>query len=213
MSGTTNAIKPGFPGVSRIEATPDGITFAALNDEGAFLQPRLLGYSSVIRQLDEGGFDTALHDGLFIIAEICRAGVNGWLSLSNEKMVIIWRWLVACVFVCEHWVKSGLVDVENESGGVDKAVIYTGQHGGMAIYPLTERCSLAVNVEGVAIEKYGVESGIERAILFYQGMIETDPDGGTFTLSTFGRDTLTTLHDDFIKTLNAEGLPAQPTAH
>ncbi|WP_233169465.1 hypothetical protein [Serratia sp. ASV30] len=205
--------KPGFPGISRIEATPDGITFTALNDEGAFQQPRLLGYSSAIRQLDRGDFDKSLPDGLGVIAEIQQADTNDWFTPSDEQMAIVWRWIVACLFICEQRDKNGTVDVENEDGGADRAVLYVGEYGGISIYPATERFSLATHIEGLAIEKYGAKEGLSLAIKMYQGMAEADPEGGQLRLSPMGRDGLTMLHDGFIETLNTEGIPPAPTAH
>ncbi|WON77024.1 hypothetical protein [Serratia sp. UGAL515B_01] len=213
MSSMTNAIKPGNPGISHIEATPDGITFKALNNEGAPLPTRLLGYSSVIRQLEQGEFDTALHDGLFVVAEICTASVNGWLSLSSEQMVIVWRWLVACLFICEERDKNGEVNVEDEDSGTDRAVFYVGEYGAIDIYPATERFSLATHIEGLAIEKYGVEEGLSLAIQMYQDMTEVNPDGGQLRLSQMGRGWLEMLHDGYIEIINTEGVPAAPMAH
>jgi hypothetical protein len=205
--------KPRFLGISRIEATPDGITFTARNDEGTFQQLRLLGYSSAIRQLDRGDFDKSLPDGLRVIAEIQQADTNDWFTPSDEQMAIVWRWIVACLFICEQRDKNGVVDVENEIGGTDKAAIYVSEYGGISIYPATERFSLATHIEGLAIEKYGVKEGLSLAIKMYQGMAEADPDGRKLRLSPMGRDGLAMLHDGFIEMLNTEGMPAAPVAH
>ncbi|MFT2793597.1 hypothetical protein ACMV5I_26560 [Serratia sp. T13T92] len=213
MNKIIESQKPGFPGISHTEATPDGITFTAQNDEGTFQQPRLLGYSSAIRQLDRGEFDKSLSDGLRVVAEIQQADINGWFNPSNEQMAIVWRWIVACLFICEQWDKNGTVDVESEGGGADRAVVYVGEHGGIVVYPATERFSLANHIEGLAIEKYGAEEGLLLAIKMYQGMTEADPDGGQLRLSQMGREGLTMLHDGFIETLNTEGIPPAPTAH
>jgi len=195
--------KPLSHDISHIEATPDGIR----------LDNRLVGYSAAIRQLDGGQFDCSLANGLLVLAEIQLGDTNGWFKPSDEQMAIIWRWLVACLFIHEQQRLNGIVDVANEDGGTDRAVIYAGQYGGMAIYPSTERLSLATHIEGIAIEKYGAVAGLERAIQLYQGMTEVNPDSDALRLSQWGRDSLTMLHDDFIKMLNAEGIPAAPTAH
>lgn len=137
----------------------------------------------------------------------------GWFTPSAEQMALIWRWVVACLFIWEQQDKNGVVSVANEEGGTDYGVIYAGEHGGMAIYPSTERCSLATHIEGIALEKYGAVTGLERAIQLYQGMIEVNPDSDALRLSPWGRESLTMLHDDFIKMLKAEGIPAAPTAH
>lgn len=188
---------------SHIEATPDGIRF----------DNRLVGYSAAIRQLDAGRFDYALPDGLCVVAEIQQGDISGWFSPTDEQKAQVWRWTIATLFIHEQWDLNGTVDVTNEVGGTDRGVIYAGEHGGMAIYPSSERCSLATHIEGIAIEKYGAVIGLQRAILLYQGMADVDPDVGALRLSQWGRDSLTMLHDDFIKMLNAEGIPAAPTAH
>ena len=190
-------------GISHIEATPDGIR----------IDSKLIGYTSAIRQLDEGYFDYALPDGMRIIAEVQEGELMGWFNPSAEQMALIWRWLVACLFIHEQQDKNGVVPVANEEGGTDYGVIYAGEHGGMSIYPITERCSLAIHIEGIALEKYGAVTGMERAIQLYQGMVEVNPDTDALRLSQWGRESLTMLHDDFIKMLNAEGIPAAPTAH
>lgn len=189
--------------LNHIEATPDGIR----------LDSKLIGYTTAIRQLDEGYFDYALPDGMRIIAEVQEGELMGWFNPSAEQMALIWRWLVACLFIHEQQDKNGVVPVANEEGGTDYGVIYAGEHGGMSIYPITERCSLAIHIEGIALEKYGAVTGTERAIQLYQGMVEVNPDTDALRLSQWGRESLTMLHDDFIKMLNAEGIPAAPTAH
>lgn len=103
---TTNAA------VTHIEATPDGIR----------LGNKLVGYSPVIRQLDAGQFDSSLANGLWVLAEIQLADRNNWFSPSDEQMAIIWRWLIACLFIHEQQDKNGTVDVTNEDGGTDRAV-------------------------------------------------------------------------------------------
>ncbi len=195
--------KSGNPGFTSIEATPDGIR----------LDNRLVGYTTAIRQLDTGRFDTSLSDGLRVAAEIQLGDNRGWFRPSDEQMALTWRWIVSCLFICEQRQENGTVDVINEEGGVDRAVIYAGEHGGLSVYPATERFSLANHIEGLAIEKYGVETGLPLAVKMYQGMTEVDPQGGALRLSQMGREGLAMLHDGFIETLMEEGIPPAPTAH
>ncbi|WP_314141020.1 hypothetical protein [Buttiauxella noackiae] len=189
--------------ISHIEATPDGIR----------LDSRLVGYSRVISQLGDGWFDSSLGNGLRVLAEVQLGETNGWFAPSSEQKAVIWRWLIACLFIHEQQNKNGMAEVPNKEGGIDLATLYVGQYGGMAVYPSTERFSLATHIEGIAIEKYGVVTGLERAILLYQGMADVDPDKNSLCLSNWGRENLTLLHDDYIKMLNSEGIPAAPTAH
>ncbi|STY91676.1 hypothetical protein [Leclercia adecarboxylata] len=71
----------------------------------------------------------------------------------------MWRWIIACLFLLEQAEANGTVEVANEDGGTDLAVIYSGKNGGMAVYPASERMSLATHIEGIAIQKYGAVTG------------------------------------------------------
>lgn len=195
--------KAGNTGFTSIETTPDGIRLDHL----------LVGYTTAIRQLDSGRFDTSLSDGLRLAAEIQLGNNRGWFRPTDEQMALTWRWIVACLFICEQRRENGTVDVTNEEGGVDRAVIYAREQGGLSVYPATERFSLANHIEGLAIEKYGVETGLPLALKMYQGMTEVDPFGGALRLSQMGREWLAMLHDGFIETLLEEGIPPAPTEH
>jgi len=195
--------KSGNPGFTSIESTPDGIR----------LDNRLVGYTTAIRQLDTGRFDTSLCDGLRLVAEIQLGETRGWFSPTDEQMALTWRWIVSCLFICEQQRANGTVEVANEDGGTDQAVIYAGEQGGLSIYSATERFSLASHIEVLAIEKYGVETGLPLAVKMYQGMTEVDPCSGSLRLSQMGREGLAMLHDGFIEMLNTEGMPAAPIAH
>lgn len=207
-----------FPGTSpelkqtRAEAAPDGINIMMLNADGLWQHSRMLGYSAAIRQLESGGFDHDLPAGMRVIAGIWEAERKSYFTESSEQMAIVWRWLVACLFVMEQHERNGTVDVPNDGGGIDRAVKYIGKHGGMGIYPATERFSLANHIESLAIEKYGVDIGLPLAVNMYQSLTVGVPGEG-LKLSEIGREMLEGLHDDFIKMLNSEGMPAGPTAH
>ncbi|EQB4442711.1 hypothetical protein ACYKEA_000389 [Pluralibacter gergoviae] len=172
----------------------------------------MMGYSAAIRQLDNGTYDHDLPAGMHVVAAIWEAERKGYYSPSDERRAIVWRWLVACLFILEQMDKNGTVDVVNEDGGTDRAVKYVGRHGGISIYPATERFSLANHIEGLALEKYGAGTGLLLAVQMYQAMTEPVPGDG-LKLSRMGREGLEMLHDGFIEMLNTEGMPAEPTAH
>lgn len=184
------------------EATPDGVSMGN----------RLIGYSSVISQLDDGRFDNPLSEGFGVIAELSLAEINGWFKPSAEQQVNVWRWLVAGVFIVEQMKANGTVEVDQGDGTTAHAVRYVGEQGGIVVYPVTERFSLARNIEELAFEQFTHDNPHQKALMIYQSMLEASPDGG-MTLSTWGRDAMTTLHDGFIQMLNTEGMPAAPTAH
>lgn len=186
---------------AEFEATPDGIKTGN----------RVIGYSSVIRKLDGGQYDRKLTDGMRLISYVWEAEVSGLLTLNVQRRAIIWRWAVAAIFICDLMDAHGLVDIPNDEGGVDQAAIYEGKYGAMSVYPGPLRFSLANHLEGCAIEKYGVATGMPLAIRMYQDMVEAGPNG--FHLSAMGRKGLEILHDSFIKQLQTEGMPDMPVMH
>lgn len=173
---------------------------------------RVIGYSTAIRSLDSGRYDRNLTKGLEVLACIMEAEESDWLKLSTAKQLIVWRWIVVTAFIIEEMDKNGTVDVPNDDGGVDTAVIYSGKSGSISVYPAPVRFALANHVEGCAIEKYGSEVGQRLALQMYQGMVVSDDDSG-FRLSAMGRDGFNLLHDSFIEQIQNEGMPDMPIMH
>lgn len=173
---------------------------------------RLIGYSAAIRELDNGHYDKRLAEGMEILACIMEAVESSWITLNIEKQIIVWRWLLAAVFITEEREKNGTVDVPNDEGGVDIAVIYSGRHGAISVYPGPERFALANHVEAGAIEKYGPDLGQHLALRMYQDMVVADDESG-FRLSAMGREGFNLLHDGFIEQIHTEGMPGMPVMH
>ncbi|QFH70923.1 hypothetical protein FR762_14870 [Enterobacter sp. E76] len=173
---------------------------------------RVLGYSGLVRQLDKGRYDKCLPEGMRMVACIFEAVENGWLSFSIDKEIIIWRWIVVAAFIAEEQEKNGTIDVPNDEGGVDTAVIYSGASGSISIYPGPERLALANHIEGCAVQKYGQELGLQLALRMYQDMLLMDDVCG-FRLSVMGREGLNLLHDSFIEQIQTEGMPDMPVMH
>ncbi|HED2738861.1 TPA: hypothetical protein R4Z60_002608 [Klebsiella michiganensis] len=173
---------------------------------------RLIGCSAAIRELDNGHYDKRLAEGMEILACIMEAVESSWITLNIEKQIIVWRWLLAAVFITEEREKNGTVDVPNDEGGVDIAVIYSGRHGATSVYPGPERFALANHVEAGAIEKYGPDVGQQLALRMYQDMVVADDESG-FRLSAMGREGFNLLHDGFIEQIQTEGMPGMPVMH
>ncbi|MDA4842838.1 hypothetical protein [Enterobacter hormaechei] len=173
---------------------------------------RVIGYSVAVRQLDNGNYDKRIPDGFDVMACIMEAIESGWFTPSIEKEIIIWRWLLAAVFITEEQEKNGTVEVPNDEGGVDTAVIYSGEHGAISVYPGPERFALANHIEAGAIEKYGPDVGQQLALRMYQDMVVVDDDYG-FRLSAMGREGFNLLHDSFIEQIQTEGMPGMPVMH
>lgn len=173
---------------------------------------RIIGYSTAVRQIDNGNYDKRIPDGLDLIACIMEGIESGWFMPCIEKQIILWRWLVVAVFIAEEQEKNGTVDVQNDKGGVDTAVVYTGKPGSISIYPWSERFALANHIEAGAIEKYGPDVGQQMALRMYQDMVVTDEKCG-FRLSAMGREGFNILHDSFIELIQKDGMPDMPVMH
>ncbi|KVJ34758.1 hypothetical protein AWS34_00810 [Enterobacter hormaechei subsp. steigerwaltii] len=184
------------------ETTPNGIKIGY----------RVIGWSGAVNQFDGSRFDSRPSEGMRWLACIFDAYAAGWVDLGTKKELVLWRWLVATVFINEEKDKNGTVEVPNGDGGVDIAVIYSGKKGNLSIYPGPLRFSLANHVERIAIEKYGVCEGSALALRMYQDMVIADPGCG-FRISPFGRKGLEMLHDDYIGEINANGMPEMPVMH
>ena len=109
-------------------------------------------------------------------------------------------------------IENGTVDVPNDEGGADTAVIYSGEHGAISVYPGPERFALANHIEAGAIEKYGQKEGLLLALRMYQDMVVCDDEYG-FRLSAMGREGFNMLHDGFIEQIHTEGMPDMPVMH
>ena len=173
---------------------------------------RIIGYSAAIRELDNGRYDKRLAEGMEILACIMEAVESNWITLNIEKQIIVWRWLLAAVFITEEREKKGTVDVPNDEGGVDEAVIYSGEHGAISVYPGPERFALANHIEAGAVEKYGPDLGQRLALRMYQDMVVADDECG-FRLSAMGREGFNMLHNGFIAQIQTEGMPDMPVMH
>ncbi|WP_329794306.1 hypothetical protein [Enterobacter mori] len=173
---------------------------------------RVIGYSVAVRQLDNGNYDKRIPDGLELLACIMEGIESGWFNPGIEKEIILWRWMLVAVFITEEQEKNGTCEVANDSGGFDKAVIYSGQRGSISIYPAPERFALANHLEGIAIEKYGQDLGQQMALRIYKGMLAEDEVQG-LQLSQFGREGFNLLHDSFIEQIQKEGMPDMPVMH
>jgi len=193
---------PEKPGSFSAEATPSGVRIGS----------RLVGFSSIIRQLDEGRFDKPISEGFGVIAELSLAEIRGWFQPSIEQQVNVWRWMVAGVFIVEQMQANGTTPVTQDDGTTSNQILYMGKHGGIVVYPATERFSLALNVEELMLKDFTHDDPYQKALMLYQAMLEPSADGG-MTLSAWGRDGMSMLHDGYIEMINAEGIPAAPTAH
>lgn len=165
-----------------------------------------------IQKLDSGEYDADLVEGLRLVATLWHGVHSRGITLSNEQNLVLWRWVVAAVFVCEMFDTNGTVKVKNEQGDLEEVAVYIGKHGGIAIYPWSERFALANHVEGLAYEMFPENKAPEMASAIYRSMIDISPVTG-IDMSEEGHKGMALLHDSFIETLKTEGIPAVPVAH
>lgn len=201
--------KSGNPGLFHAEATPHGVNIMTRNDAGMYEHVALINYEKAVVRLDAGQYDNKPDEGFALHFAVADGGARGWFDFTAQHNVIMWRWLIAACFVAEMKRENGTTSVTESDGTSSQVAIYSNGKAALPVYPFAERLAMANNIEGAMIERYGVEQGTEKAIVFYQAMIDTERG----ELTTFGRETLAELHDGFIADLNENGLPEMPAAH
>ncbi|EKP2118940.1 hypothetical protein OFY73_004285 [Salmonella enterica] len=194
--------------ISRQEAEKNFVLyFHRKNDDSDKTAPE-----DAIQKLENGEYDAGLVEGLRLVAALWHGMHTGCFILSDEQNLALWRWVVAAVFVCEMLDTNGTVEVKNEQGESEEVAVYSGEHGGIVIYPWSERFSLANHVEGLAYEMFPANKAPEMAAAIYRSMIDISPVTG-IDMSEEGLKGMSLLHDSFIETLKTEGIPAAPVAH
>lgn len=106
-------------------------------------------------------------------------------------------------------LKNGTTIVTEPDGTSSQVAVYINGKVSITVYPFSERLAMANNIEGAMIERYGLEEGAEKAIVFYQAMLDVEAG----ELTSFGRETLAELHDHFISDLQQNGWPEMPLTH
>ncbi|EAT1310361.1 hypothetical protein EX399_21830 [Salmonella enterica] len=194
--------------ISRQEAEKNFVLyFHRKNDDSDKTAPE-----DAIQKLENGEYDAGLVEGLCLVAALWHGMHTGCFILSDEQNLALWRWVVAAVFVCEMLDTNGTVEVKNEQGEPEEVAVYSGEHGGIVIYPWSERFSLANHIEGLAYEMFPANKAPEMAAAIYRSMIDISPVTG-IDMSEEGLKGMSLLHDSFIETLKTEGVPAAPVAH
>lgn len=165
-----------------------------------------------IQKLDSGEYDSDLLNGLRLVAALWNGMHAGFFELTDDQNLVLWRWVVATVYVCEMFDTHGSAEVKNKKGEPEEATFYIGEHGGIVIYPCSERFALANNVESLAHEMFPADEAHKMASAIYRSMIDISPVTGV-DMSEEGLKGMALLHDSFIEMLKTEGVPAAPVAH
>ena len=202
-------LKTDNPDLFHAEATPDGVNIMTRNDAGMYEHVCLVPYSDAVTHLDSGRYDEIPDEGFALHFAVADGGARGWFNFTPQHEVTMWRWLIAATFVSEMKRENGTTTIKEDDGKSSLVTFYSNGTEGIVVYPFAERLAMANNMEGAMIERYGVEQGTEKAIVFYQAMLDTERG----ELTPFGRETLAELHDGFIADLNENGWPEMPLAH
>lgn len=172
-----------------------------------------IDYIEAVRRLNDGEYDYPNTRGLRILQCLAEADDAGLLEkLSIDMKVAQWRWLYVTIFINEEEHRNGTIDIPNDNGTTDHAVVYKGKHGCMSIYPGPIRIALQHHVEWGFIERYGKAEGMGRILFLYQNMLVADAKDG-FKVSDMGREGLELLLDEMIHDLNTHGMPEKPVTH
>ncbi|HBA3798210.1 TPA: hypothetical protein J5G26_002149 [Escherichia coli] len=141
-----------------------------------------------------------------------RTGIEGW---TENDILRYCRLSSGRNYATELERQLGItlerIDEKNPdgTGNPSEVAVYSNGIVAMPLYPVAERLAMANNIEGAMIERFGIESGTERAIIFYRAMMDVEQGA----LTPFGRETLAELHNSFIAELNENGMPAEPVTH
>ncbi|WP_406916762.1 hypothetical protein [Klebsiella oxytoca] len=191
------------------EATPRGVNIMTRNDAGMNEHVCLVTYSDAVTHLDSGRYDEIPDEGFTLHFAVADGGARGWFDFTAQHNVTMWRWLIAATFISEMKRENGTTTVTEPDGTSSQVAIYSNGKVSIPVYPFSERLAMANNIEGALIERYGPEQGAEKAIVFYQSMLDVDVG----ELTSTGREILAGLHDCFIDDIEQSGLPEAPVAH
>jgi len=181
----------------------------ARNDAGGYKQVAIIDYESAVNRLNAGEYDDKPDIGYAIHFAVADGGARGWFDFTAQHNVTMWRWLIAAAFITEMKLKNGTTIVTEPDGTSSQVAVYSNGKASITVYPFSERLAMANNIEGAMIERYGSEEGAEKAIVFYQAMLDVEAG----ELTSFGRETLAELHDHFISDLQQNGWPEMPLTH
>ncbi|HCQ7241910.1 TPA: hypothetical protein OL751_000041 [Klebsiella pneumoniae] len=199
--------KPGNTHPFRADPTPEGVRITSSGGDGRETV-QLIAYDKAVSRLDAGDYDDS-GMGYDIHLAVAEGGNCGYFDFTAQHNVTMWRWLIAAAFITEMKLKNGTTIVTEPDGTSSQVAVYSNGKASITVYPFSERLAMANNIEGAMIERYGSEEGAEKAIVFYQAMLDVEAG----ELTSFGRETLAELHDHFISDLQQNGWPEMPLTH
>lgn len=137
--------------------------------EGIIINGKLQAYSDVISLFENGTYDSCPIDAYQALQEINEAHQRGWVDPDMDQQIVMWRWLVAGMFIREL-AKNGC-ESESITPGEDKYYTYAG--GGIPV-PLrmrNVRNALICLVETQLLQILGGDEGRVACTEAYRAMV------------------------------------------
>lgn len=83
------------------EATPDGVNIMHRSNDGMTERVEAVSYIDAVNRLNAGDYDDKPDEGMSIHLAIADGGNQGYFDYTSQHNVIMWRWLIATVFMLE----------------------------------------------------------------------------------------------------------------
>ena len=115
------------------EATPDGVNIMHRSNDGMTERVETVSYIDAVNRLDAGDYDDKPDEGMSIHLAIADGGNQGYFDYTSQHNVIMWRWLIATVFMLEMREENGTVSIIDDTGNPSEVAVYSN---GIVAMPL-----------------------------------------------------------------------------
>lgn len=179
--------------------------------EGIIINGKLQAYSDIISLFENGTYDSCQIDAYQALQEINEAHQRGWVDPDMDQQIVMWRWLVAGMFIREL-AKNGC-ESESITPVEDKYYTYAG--GGIPV-PLrmrNVRNALMCLVETQLLQALGGDEGRVACTEAYRAMVTNSPEDGGLILSDVGMMQITGFLDAFIDMAASGAIPDSHITH
>ncbi|HBD5162467.1 TPA: hypothetical protein KKK91_004817, partial [Escherichia coli] len=84
-----------------------------------------VSYIDAVNRLDAGDYDDKPDEGMSIHLAIADGGNQGYFDYTSQHNVIMWRWLIATVFMLEMREENGTVSIIDDTGNPSEVAVYS----------------------------------------------------------------------------------------
>ncbi|MEF3760494.1 hypothetical protein [Escherichia coli] len=186
---------------NELKATPDGM----------MLNGKLQTYSYIINLFDNGTYDSLPADAYQALHAIHDAHQSGWVEPDLNQQIVMWRWLVASMFIREL-AKNGC-EAEGITPGEDKYYTYAGGGIPIPLRMMNVRNALMCLVETQLLQVLGGDEGKVASVEAYRTMVTNSPEDGALILSDDGMRQITGFLDAFITMAVTGAFPDSQAIH